>query len=910
MAAVFLVLILAGATPLPSQDEATRLVEQLDSDDGAVRTKALQKLVDLGDSAEPALKKALEARSPEVAQRARSLLLRLEIRRTVSPTLVQNVPGLVDRLWNGGDPAWTRALLDLFDDQGWGEARILTLQASDLSPLIVRALKGAANDEETTKLLELAIDYALPEAGDFCARRVSDPRADYGQRVQAVRVLVQLRRKESLPALLGVLKDPEDILREEVLHACARLGWTEAVPAVREITRQPKEVIAGVAAQTLASLGALDAIPDIAKIVSSEAYGALGRLGDRAAIPFLMSAIAEGQGSETDEAVRAVTALAVRVPYEQLAPLLDDARPRVRSTAIRILAAMGEDQAARRFAELLSGDPAPAVRHEAFHALLAMDPGRIVPLLEPMARDKDALIRRDALKGRTLKDPEGVTSLILLFMEDPDPLVRIAAVDATASVPASKAREPLRRLLEDRDESVRNAAVFALAALEDGTVVPRLVDLLKHSQEPVRVRAVAALGAVGTGQALDRLRSLSKEPAHPLRTAALEALISRRGKELLEQVESCLEDRDPALQSFALRQLATWGEFGSAPKVGTLLRETRERQVLSGAIDYLVRQGTEDALLQIADVVFELPGDLWPGVLEMLCYSGNRKVAENILQKVQKGKVIGPSVAEATAIVGLPEAVPVWRAVLKSESSNSREAALHALAKLGGPGLVPELQPYLSSRSARVRAAALRAVAALRGDAGGSAAETLIRDRNSYVRAAAAEVLGESAAKSPIPLLVAALKDPDPDVRRAAARALARKGRTEGVEVMLREAPPEGENLTELNALRAPASWSRLETGRVKKTLWGEKHAVRRTMQEECGLKQLDLGRGGRDRDAVQIGVPSYGGRMPLFKAWESILSAEEDLVLDDPDGARIVGRWQAARFWNLWWEQERARKK
>jgi HEAT repeat protein len=909
MIAASFVLIVACVGASPVQDDAGRLVEQLDSEDGSVRGKALQKLVELGEGAEPALRKALGSPSSEVAERARSLLYRLDISRTVTRTLAQHVPGLVDRLWKGGDQAWTGALLDLFEQQGWGETRFLDLQGADLSPLVVRALKGA-DDEETTKILQVCADYRLPEASDFCLRRVSDPQADFNGRSEALRVLTALRRKGCLPTLLGVLRDPEDVLREGVLNACARLGWPEVIPAVREIARRPREGIAGVAAQALSRLGAVEAIPDIVKIASPEAYDALQRLGDTAAIPLLTSAIAEGSEGDPDQAVRTLTALAVRLPYEKLAPMLDHPQPRVRASGIRVLAAMGEVQAVRRIVELLPTDPAPPVRHEAFNALLAMDPERLVPLLESMARDKDPLIRQDALSGRALLTPEARLSLVLSLVEDPKPEVRTAAAETAGSLPASKVRDPLRRLLEDREDSVRIAATFALAGFEEATVVPRLVDLLKHPQESVRKRAVAALGAVKTEPALERLRGLSKDPQNPLRATAWEALVSCRGKELLEQVQERLEDRDPAVQSFALQTLTTWGEFGSARRVGTMLRETRDRQVLAGAIDYLFRRGTEDSLLQIADVVFELPGDLWPGILETLSYCGNPRVAEHFLQKVRKSQLIGPALAEATAVAGLPEAVPAWREVLKSGSHNDRRTALEALGKIGGPDLLADVKPFLNSRFAGVRAAALRAMALLQGDAAALSAATLIQDRDGTVREKAAEVLGELGAKAQIPLLIAALKDPDSDCARAAARALAGMGRNEGVEVLLRWGPVDGEKLTELNGLRAPLAWTRMETRRLTKTLWGEKQAVRRTLQEESGLTRIDLPRGGRDRDQVVVAVPSYGGRLPLRRAWESILSEDEDLLLEDPQGARIVKRWEAVRSWSLWWEQERGRKK
>jgi hypothetical protein len=112
-----------------------RLLGDLDSDDFALREKATKELDELGDSAEPALRKVL-ARKPsaEVRQRAEALLEKLDLAR--SPERMRGVRAL-DVLEHVGTPEAKRLLEELA--KGAPEARLTREAQGSLDRLNRRA---------------------------------------------------------------------------------------------------------------------------------------------------------------------------------------------------------------------------------------------------------------------------------------------------------------------------------------------------------------------------------------------------------------------------------------------------------------------------------------------------------------------------------------------------------------------------------------------------------------------------------------------------------------------------------------------------------------------------------------------------------------------------------------------------
>ena len=146
------------------------------------------------------------------------------------------------------------------------------------------------------------------------------------------------------------------------------------------------------------------------------------------------------------------------------APRVEDAR------GLRI------DWTAARPSELagLLGDPRPAVRSRAIQELANRGTESVAGLSQALQASDSVQIRRNAVWA----------------------LTRIAQVEA---------REAVRQALSDGDESVRQAAIHSVGVWRDTDSLPQLLDLLEQGTEPIQRAAAEALGRMGDSRAVPAL---------------------------------------------------------------------------------------------------------------------------------------------------------------------------------------------------------------------------------------------------------------------------------------------------------------------------------------------------------------------------------------------------------------------
>ncbi len=179
---------------------------------------------------------------------------------------------------------------------------------------------------------------------------------------------------------------------------------------------------------------------------------ALGRLGDRAAVPVLLEAAkdmgAEGRAADPETRVYALWALGAIGDPSALPDLLERARdedPGIRKTAIHALGAFGTAEARAALVAAL-GDATEDVRWNAALALARRGDHEAAPVLGQML-DRKHLETVPGLNG------------------DQQEQAILAAATAATAVPAPELREALKRLREaDPSLKVREAARKALAS--------------------------------------------------------------------------------------------------------------------------------------------------------------------------------------------------------------------------------------------------------------------------------------------------------------------------------------------------------------------------------------------------------------------------------------------------------------
>jgi HEAT repeat protein len=449
-----------------------------------------------------------------------------------------------------------RAALALGQIRTEESARVLTrLATEDPSPELaltaVRAL-GASPPALARPALELVLG----------ANRPAVQRA-------ALRALVSLRSRESLPRIVSLLRASSDSqVRLACLDALQVLGpdGTDVVPTLVAIAREETdEEVSAAALRVLTQTGDAGRADVICErlaarspVVRRAAAYALGDLPPSEPVTAaLMRALGDADPRVREAAASVLGRTKVPQARDALIEAMKDQAPQVRVAAAAALGRLGDHAAVpslrtalgsqsvdeRRaaacalgllgavetFSELVrtaTSDEAAAVRDTAESALEAMfEATRFKGArAEPALQDPSPEVRVAALGWLSRSGNPAWLGLFRTALASDNDKVRAAALDGLTEL----ASEPAIAILEEEarrpEPARRGPAVQALAGIGTAPALAALLDLCEPNAPAVDPGVLEALGGFDDERAIDRAKAFLDAPTPTLRLAAAGAL--------------------------------------------------------------------------------------------------------------------------------------------------------------------------------------------------------------------------------------------------------------------------------------------------------------------------------------------------------------------------------------------------
>jgi HEAT repeat protein len=580
------------------------------------------------------------------------------------------------------------------------------------------------------------------ELGRLCIRALGD--VDWRVRKEAVDVLSARALELGLEdALVAALSQGDNVgLRNAALDVISRLGGAMEAKLVAALGVVPEPARKFVV-EALGDSGSPRVVPALAAAardgdvnVASEAIEALSRIGGRDAETAIRGQLKSGSALLRVAALEALNRREAVVPWDELAPLLEDAM--LRRVALSALGRTGRMEA-------------------------------LAPLFAALAEPSSGVVAR------------AVVSISALLEGSPSARHQ---VDAHIAALSPGARASLRALLDPAQElEVRRAAVELLLRARDEAALPLAVEHL--AEDAASPAAVGALRAWGKG-AVEPLLALSERHPSPVgRATALElaadlALIDDpQGypEPVHARLVAALSDLEPAVAQAACRCL---GEAGGPSDVRALCAR------VPGASPELLRQLTR-ALSRLAErfpaeLESSLPTSDATGASGVAFAGVLASMGEAALPRLQvlfsaDDADVRRAAVQALGRVGGERASTLVPIALADESPEVQVAAAHVLGGLrgahGAPCGVDDLLQALRSPLPQVQAAAARAL----GQSGSALAleplRGLLTSPDAGLAVAAVEALGALSPPHLAEELEGALRHADSEVVKAALAVLA-----------------------------------------------------------------------------------------------------------------------------------------
>jgi HEAT repeat protein len=578
---------------------------------------------------------------------------------------------------------------------------------------------------------------------------------DSDVREVSLRALARIADPGAVEPLIRALSTAEVWLAPRIADILTRHGDQAVDPLIAVLDEPGGEPARAWAANVLGEVGAQRAFPALARAladpddeVRGKAATALGRLGDRRAVGFLLE------------------------------HLLGDPAPFVRVRIASALGRFGGPEVIHRLVRAL-GDPAWWVRLRSVEALEQIGSGAEGPLLVALD-DPDSEIRvRAAVALERLRVPDNLVRMI----ESGDRATE--AADTLVKFAGSGTHEFLAQLARHPSPQVRHAVVIAAQRAERRDLVDELLQIAAGDTEPpLRALAFRTLRSLGLREALPPALTGLSDPDQQVRAAAVGIVGDLGGPGVGDLLRTQATDPDPGVRVAAARALGTLGTSGVHPDLLRLMKDPSP-MVREAA----VQGATDSRLASLVPGLFDLLADpewrvRW-GAARALGSLGDPSAVPELLRVFpDPSAAVSEAIAVAVSRLDLSALSGLIEPLANSPDRESKLALVRTLRRSRAVEAIPVLRRLLGDQVPAVRAAALEALERVarsgpEREAAVTAVGHALQDPDDAVRAAAIDACGRIDGPHG-PALLSLLDDPVSLIRERAALAVGLRGLPEG----------------------------------------------------------------------------------------------------------------------------------
>jgi HEAT repeat protein len=572
---------------------------------------------------------------------------------------------------------------------------------------------------------------------------------DADVREVSLRALARIADPGAVEPLIRALATADVWLAPRIADILTRHGALVVDPLIAVLNDSSRQPARAWAANVLGEVRAQRAFPSLVRSlgdpedeVRAKAAAALGRLGDRRAVGYLLE------------------------------HLLTDPAPFVRVRIASALGQFGGPEVIDRLVRAL-GDPAWWVRMRSVEALEQIGSVAEGPLLVALD-DPDSEIRvRAAVALERLGVPDNLVRMIECGERVPE------ASATLLKFATSGTRESLAELARHPSPQVREAVVTAAQRAERRDLGDELLQIASlDSEAPLRALAFTTLRSLGLREALPAAIAGLSDPDQRVRTAAVGLAGDLGGPEVVGLLRGQTTDLDPAVRAAAARALGAIGAVAAQADIRRLLNDlspmVREAAVLA-AVDA--------RLISLVPSMMDLLGDGEPSVRRKAARAlgglGDRSVVPVLLRAFPDPAVdVSEALAVAVSRLDLGALAGLIDQLVDSPDVESKLALIRTLRRSRKSQALPVLQRLLGDHLPAVRAAAIEAVERVgRSDSerelAAAAVSGGLRDPDDLVRASAIDASsGVEGLQHGHALLALLEDDPSALVRERAALAI------------------------------------------------------------------------------------------------------------------------------------------
>jgi len=450
----------------------------------------------------------------------------------------------------------------------------------------VPALAALLADEKLTHMARYGLETVPSPAVDEALRAALGKLK--GRPLVGVIGSIGVRHDEkAVPALVGLLKDPDSEVAQAAARALGKIGSPEAVKGLEAALpgASPANQLAlceglfrcaeGFAAKSqpdkaIAIYDGLRKLNPVPHQVLAGAWRGAILTRQKEGLALLLELI---RGTDPG-LVAAAERIAIEMKVAEVSKALADELTKTPAERqIMLCNVLGKRGDATALPGLLglakAGDK--AARVAAIRA--AIEIGNVAaaaPLIE-LLKDPEGDVAQAAAAGIAGLPGAGVDAAVLKMLDTPDPALQVKVLDLVRQRRIVAAVPQIQKLMEDKNEAVKAEAVRSYAELAGGTDFAGLLDKLVKASDPAAIgeleKALASIcgAAQQPKDCVAQLVAALAKAGPEAKQALLRTLRVAGGSDALKALRGAVADSNKDVHTTAIRVISDWKTADAAP---------------------------------------------------------------------------------------------------------------------------------------------------------------------------------------------------------------------------------------------------------------------------------------------------------------------------------------------------------